>query len=164
MNRQKQPRLLVSACLCGHPCRYDGGQFDIPALQALEASGEAVAFCPECAGGLPTPRIPCEICGDRVISREGQDCTAAYRRGAEAALAMCRRHSQGRQSQLRCHPHLRWLPHRPVHPRPGHHRRTAGGKRHCPVYRRKLDGSFFVGNRPQGLTLEGGKTGQTTHP
>ena len=91
MNRQKQPRLLVSACLCGHPCRYDGGQFDIPALQALEASGEAVAFCPECAGGLPTPRIPCEICGDRVISREGQDCTAAYRRGAEAALAMCRR-------------------------------------------------------------------------
>ena len=86
MNRQKQPRLLVSACLCGIACRYDGGHFDLPELRALVEQGEAVAFCPERAGGLPTPRTPCEICGDRVLSRDGQDCTEEYRRGAEAAL------------------------------------------------------------------------------
>lgn len=91
MNRQKQPRLLVSACLCGITCRYDGGHFDLPELRALVEQGKAVAFCPESAGGLPTPRTPCEICGDRVLSRDGQDCTEEYRRGAEAALAMCRR-------------------------------------------------------------------------
>lgn len=92
MHGENRPRLLVSACLCGIACRYDGGHFDLPELRSLVEQGEALAFCPECAGGLPTPRTPCEICGERVLSREGQDCTEEYRRGAEAALAMCRRH------------------------------------------------------------------------
>ena len=85
------PRYLISACLCGHVCRYDGGTFDYPALCRLVKEGMAVPFCPECEGGLPTPRIPCEICGKRVVAADGTDCTAQYRLGAEKALALCKK-------------------------------------------------------------------------
>lgn len=85
-------RYLISACLGGVCCRYDGGTFDYPALRRLVESGEAIPFCPECAGGLPTPRVPCEIVGDRVVAADGTDCTAAYRRGAQEALALCLEH------------------------------------------------------------------------
>ena len=81
---------LVSACLCGIPCRYDGGCFDFPALRASARSGKAIPFCPECAGGLPAPRKPCEIVGGRVCAADGTDCTAAYQSGAQQALALCR--------------------------------------------------------------------------
>ena len=88
----RHPRYLISACLCGRCCRYDGGTSDIPTLRRLAESGDAVPFCPECAGGLPTPRTPCEITGDRVISATGTDCTAEYRRGAALALALCEKY------------------------------------------------------------------------
>ncbi len=81
---------LISACLCGKNCRYDGGHFDYPALRRLVESGEAIPFCPECEGGLPTPRVPCEIVGGRVIATNGRDCTAEYARGAQKALDTCR--------------------------------------------------------------------------
>lgn len=92
-----QPRYLISACLCGHNCRYDGGSFDFPALRRLVDIGVALPFCPECAGGLPTPRTPCEIvCAPdgsiSVVSRTGQDCSAEYCLGATRALALCREH------------------------------------------------------------------------
>ncbi len=85
-------RYLISACLCGIGCRYDGGSFDLPRLRELMEEGVAIPFCPECAGGLPTPRVPCEIAEDRVLAANGTDCTAQYRRGAELALEACRRH------------------------------------------------------------------------
>ena len=88
----KQPTYLISACLCGQPCRYDGGTFDHLALRRLAEEGTALPYCPECAGGLPTPRKPCEIAGDRVLAADGTDCTAAYRRGAAGALKLCRTH------------------------------------------------------------------------
>ena len=92
------PQYLISACLCGLHCRYDGGTFDYPALRQLVDDGIALPFCPECAGGLSTPRNPCEIVcapdGSRaVISNVGIDCTAEYTRGAELALALCREHT-----------------------------------------------------------------------
>lgn len=87
-----EPRYLISACLCGQPCRYDAGAFDFPALRRLAEKGAAIPFCPECAGGLPTPRTPCERCGDRVISRDGEDRTAEYQAGAAAALALCQQY------------------------------------------------------------------------
>lgn len=90
-------RYLISACLCGQNCRYDGGSFDYPALRRLVDEGIAIPFCPECAGGLPTPRTPCEIVRapdgtHTVISRTGVDCTTEYYRGAELALGLCREH------------------------------------------------------------------------
>ncbi len=84
------PEYLISACLCGICCRYDSGCFDYPVLAKLVAEGRALPFCPEQAGGLPTPRVPCEICDGKVIRRDGIDCTAEYTRGAYAALKACR--------------------------------------------------------------------------
>ncbi len=86
-----QPVYLISACLCGHHCRYDGGAFDYPALRRLVEEGAAIPYCPEHEGGLPIPRKPCEIVGEQVLTRDGTDCTAEYIRGAEGALALCRR-------------------------------------------------------------------------
>ena len=87
-----RPVYLISACLCGHTCRYDGGAFDYPVLRRLAEEGIALPYCPEHAGGLPIPRKPCEILGDRVLAADGTDCTAEYTRGAEGALALCRDH------------------------------------------------------------------------
>ncbi|MBR0447031.1 MAG: DUF523 domain-containing protein [Clostridia bacterium] len=86
------PKYLISACLCGEYCRYDGGTFDYPALRKLAEDGIAIPYCPEHQGGLPIPRKPCEIVGDRVLAADGTDCTAEYTRGAEGALALCREH------------------------------------------------------------------------
>lgn len=82
----------VSACLCGHKVRYDGGACagsDLPKETLL-------AVCPEVLGGLPTPRAPAEIVGGdgadvwagraRVVSHTGEDLTAAFKQGALAAL------------------------------------------------------------------------------
>ena len=84
--------ILVSACLLGIACKYSGGDNACPALlQALQQSGHTlIPVCPEVYGGLPTPRPPAEICGQRVVTREGADVSAAYRRGAEAVLELAR--------------------------------------------------------------------------
>jgi len=85
-------KYLISACLCGQNCRYDGGRFDYPALRQLAEDGVALPYCPEHEGGLPIPRKPCEIVGNRVLAADGTDCTAEYTCGAQGALALCRQH------------------------------------------------------------------------
>lgn len=85
--------LVVSKCLAGVPCRYDGGDNLVSAVKALVDAGEAIAVCPEELGGLPTPRVPCERQPDgRVRNREGEDVTAAFRDGAKRAMDICRAH------------------------------------------------------------------------
>ena len=82
---------VVSECLAGAPCRYDGGDNLVPEIRAMVDRGEAVAVCPETLGGLPTPRVPSERRGDgRVVSRAGDDVTEAFAAGAERAMALCR--------------------------------------------------------------------------
>ena len=81
-------KLLVSACLLGRKCRYDGGGNYAPGIEALAERFELVPVCPEQLGGLPTPRTPSERVGERVLSRDGADATAAFRQGAERALAI----------------------------------------------------------------------------
>lgn len=85
-------KYLISACLCGEYCRYDGGTFDYPHLRKLAEDGVALPYCPEHSGGLPIPRKPCEIVGDKVLAADGTDCTAEYTRGAEGALRLCKEH------------------------------------------------------------------------
>ena len=80
--------VLVSACLLGVPCRYDGQSKRHPLAQELCRRHRVIPVCGEIFGGLPTPRPPAEICGQRVVTREGADVTAAYRRGAEAVLEL----------------------------------------------------------------------------
>ena len=79
-------RILISACLLGEKCRYDGrSKSNLEALR-LGAKYELVPVCPEVLGGLPTPRKPSEINGERVVMVDGTDVTCQYRAGAEKAL------------------------------------------------------------------------------
>jgi len=82
--------ILVSACLLGVPCRYDGQAKPCPAVLALMDRHTLIPVCPEQLGGLPTPRNPSERRGRRVVSSAGADVTAAYRRGAEETLRLAR--------------------------------------------------------------------------
>lgn len=84
-------RLLVSACLLGVACRYDGKSKPHPRVLALQERHQLIPVCGEIFGGLPTPRVPAERVGDRVLTREGADVTARYIRGAEEVLALARR-------------------------------------------------------------------------
>ncbi len=81
-------RLLISRCLLGDPCRYDGKSRPLAAetLEMLRARYDLIPVCPEVLGGLPTPRTPSERRGDRVVMKTGADVTEEYSRGAEAAL------------------------------------------------------------------------------
>ena len=79
-------KLLVSACLLGENCKYSGGNNYNPAVEALGERFELVPVCPEQMGGLPTPRVPSERAGSRVLTREGADVTREFRLGAEKAL------------------------------------------------------------------------------
>lgn len=96
-------KLLVSRCLLGHKVRYDGGAYGpYGLLQRWQEEGRIVPLCPEVAGGLPTPRPPAEIPGGQgggvldgtlpVLTDAGDDVTAAFVAGAEAALALVRQH------------------------------------------------------------------------
>ena len=80
--------ILISACLLGCACRYDGKSKPHPDVQKLMEKHTLIPVCPEIYGGLPTPRPPSEIAGDRVINSEGKDVTAEYMRGAKEALRM----------------------------------------------------------------------------
>ena len=81
-------RILISACLLGLCCRYDGQSRECPEAVRLLETHELVPVCPEQLGGLPTPRPPAEICGGRVATRTGEDVTEAYRKGAREALRL----------------------------------------------------------------------------
>lgn len=83
-------KILISACLLGCACRYDGKSKPHPLAQELARRGLAVPVCPEQLGGLSTPRTPSERQGQRVVMQSGRDVTAEYRRGAEEALAIAR--------------------------------------------------------------------------
>ncbi|MFD5185343.1 DUF523 domain-containing protein [Streptomyces sp. NPDC058372] len=94
------PPLLVSACLRGVPCRFDGRDKASGALAGELAGRRAVAFCPEQAGGLATPRPAAELVGGdghavldgraRVVDTTGADVTEAFVEGARRALAAAR--------------------------------------------------------------------------
>ncbi len=84
-------KILVSACLLGHSCRYDGGSKPCGEVCDLADAGhELVPLCPEVEGGLQVPHPPCELFetaeGVRAISVHGVDCTALYQAGARLAV------------------------------------------------------------------------------
>lgn len=82
--------ILVSACLMGKNCKYNGGNnFSQPVLQWLKGK-DYLLICPEAEGGLPIPRIPAERQGDRVVDSSGKDVTEYFQRGAAIALERAR--------------------------------------------------------------------------
>lgn len=80
--------ILVSACLLGVNCRYDGKGQMAPPLLPLLAEHTLIPICPEQLGGLPTPRIPAERINTQVFTKLGQDVTAAFTKGAEETLKL----------------------------------------------------------------------------
>lgn len=82
--------ILISACLLGCPTRYDGRSMPSEAAIRLAEKYNLIPICPEIYGGLPTPRIPSERVGDKVIMKDGRDVTENYKRGAESALAIAK--------------------------------------------------------------------------
>lgn len=85
----KQYKYVISACLCGKGCRYDGGTKLNEKVKALFDEGESLLVCPEQLGGLTVPRTPCEIINGRIVSRDGIDRTEAYLLGSEKVLEIC---------------------------------------------------------------------------
>ena len=93
--------VLVSACLAGRACRFDGTGAYADAVARLIAEGRAVLVCPEVDGGLGTPRPAAEIEGGtgadviegraRVVTGDGTDVTDQYMKGAERALEVARK-------------------------------------------------------------------------
>ena len=79
-------KLLISACLLGENCKYSGGNNYAPAVEALRERYDLIPVCPEQLGGLPTPRVPSERLGGKVLNREGADVTDAFLLGAEKTL------------------------------------------------------------------------------
>ena len=85
-------KVLISACLLGVNCRYDGGNNKLPEekLNKLMEKYELIPVCAEVYGGLTTPRIPSERRDGGVYSKTGTDVTAEFTRGAEAVLYMAK--------------------------------------------------------------------------
>ena len=83
-------KILISACLIGDKCKYDGHTNYTPIYTKLLDKYELVTFCPEVEGGLSTPRKPSERKGDRVINNAGKDVTKYFKEGAEKALNICK--------------------------------------------------------------------------
>lgn len=84
--------ICVSKCLMGHNCRYDGKNMRNDEIIEFLKDKEYVEVCPECLGGLSTPRDPSEIAGDKVYSNKGKDVTEEFYRGAYKALEIAKEH------------------------------------------------------------------------
>ena len=86
--------IIVSACLAGVNCRYNGTNGKIDEIWEMVLSGKALPICPEVLGGLDIPRLPCEIVyrnGERrVINQAGDDITRFFQSGAEKILAIAK--------------------------------------------------------------------------
>ena len=85
-------QILISACLLGVGCRYDGLEKPLPkeTIEQLKKNFTLIPVCPEQLGGLSTPRTPAERVGEKVLSLTGDDVTAQYEKGAREALKIAR--------------------------------------------------------------------------
>lgn len=87
---------IVSACLAGIKCRYDGNSSDNEFVMNLILEGKAIAVCPELLGGLKTPRPACEVITGNdgkkhVITKERQDFTKEFAEGARKTLELAKK-------------------------------------------------------------------------
>lgn len=83
-------KICVSACLLGENCRYDGKNMKNMNVIEYLKDKEYVAVCPECLGGLSTPREPSEIVNDQVLSCSGKNVTKQFVDGAMKALEIAK--------------------------------------------------------------------------
>ena len=88
---EKEP-MLISACFLGIDCKYSGGNNALgdKVIAGLKEKYQLVPVCPESYGGLPSPRLPSERVGERVLAKDGADVTEQYKKGAAAALRLAK--------------------------------------------------------------------------
>lgn len=79
-------KIMVSACLLGENCKYNGGNNYNEKVMEYIKGHEVISVCPEVLGGLPTPRVPSEIVNGVVTTRDGRDVDSEFKLGAEIAL------------------------------------------------------------------------------
>ncbi len=84
-------KIMVSACLTGDNCKYNGGNNRTEKVLKLMADNEVIPICPEQMGGLPTPRVPSEICDGLVKARDGRIVDREFREGAAKCLEIAKR-------------------------------------------------------------------------
>ena len=80
---------IVSACLLGQNCKYNGGNNRSEEVVEFCKTHKYVTVCPESAGKLPAPRPPAEKTGGRIVDKDGKDVTDAFLRGADISLKSC---------------------------------------------------------------------------
>ena len=79
-------KLMISACLTGCNCRYDGKSTKLDCLEELKEKFDLIPVCPETLAGLPCPRHPLEIVNDRVLNNQKEDLTEVFHHGADLAM------------------------------------------------------------------------------
>ena len=84
-------KIMVSACLAGENCKYNGGNNRNEKILQLMRENEVITVCPERMGGLPTPRVPSEIREGVVTARDGRIVDAQFRDGAAKCLEIAKR-------------------------------------------------------------------------
>ena len=90
---KNKEKILVSSCLLGLNCKYDGGNNYSKKVNEFLKDYEVVPVCPEIMGGLPTPRASSEIFKNKVITKEGKDVTKQYKKGAEECLFLAKKYN-----------------------------------------------------------------------
>ncbi|MCI8290814.1 MAG: DUF523 domain-containing protein [Clostridia bacterium] len=90
--RNGKERILVSACLLGVNCKYDGGNNGSNEIDEFLKDYEVIPICPEIMGGLPTPRVASQRVGDKVLTKDGRDVTEQYVKGAKESLFLAKKY------------------------------------------------------------------------
>lgn len=83
-------KIMVSACLLGENCKYNGGNNLSEKVMKFIEGHEVISVCPEVMGGLPTPRIPSEIVNGVVTAADGRNVDAEFRKGAQIGLELAK--------------------------------------------------------------------------
>ena len=78
--------ILISACLLGINCRYDGKSNKLDGIEELMSKHTFIPICPEQLGGLKTPRVAAEIKDNKVVNKDLEDVTEEFEKGASEAL------------------------------------------------------------------------------
>ena len=91
MSQTSKVKYIVSACLAGERCRYDGAANTVDLIKILVENGSAIPVCPEVLGGLPVPRVRCELQWKdngtpEITGENGNDYTEQFIRGALISL------------------------------------------------------------------------------
>lgn len=83
-------KIMVSACLLGENCKYNGGNNLSEKVMKFIDGHEVIPVCPEVMGGLPTPRVPSEIVDNVVTMADGRNVDKEFRKGAQLGLVLAK--------------------------------------------------------------------------